>query len=108
MSQSPVSRNSNIERRIDRPKSVVGVIKGAPLLTSLLWSDPVGVRQLRAKALRRRAPRRPRMEENKLAHPLLLYDHCLVTVTQHPEVKIDTEVTGEGWDRSAKTYPSKT
>jgi len=28
MSQSPVSRNSNIERRIDRPKSVVGVIRG--------------------------------------------------------------------------------
>ena len=28
MSQSPVSRNSNIERRMDRPKSVVGVIRG--------------------------------------------------------------------------------
>ena len=28
MSQSPVSRNSNIERRMDSPKSVVGVIKG--------------------------------------------------------------------------------
>ena len=27
-SQSPVSRNSNIERRMDRPKSVVGVIRG--------------------------------------------------------------------------------
>ena len=25
MSQSPVSRNSNVERRMDRPKSVVGV-----------------------------------------------------------------------------------
>ena len=36
MSQSPVSRNSNIERRMDRPKSVVGVIRG--LLRSLL--DP--------------------------------------------------------------------
>jgi len=28
MSQSPVSRNSNIERRMDRPKAVVGVIRG--------------------------------------------------------------------------------
>ena len=28
MSQSPLSRNSNIERRMDRPKSVVGVIRG--------------------------------------------------------------------------------
>jgi len=28
MSRSPVSRNSNIERRMDRPKSVVGVIRG--------------------------------------------------------------------------------
>ena len=28
MSQSPVSCNSNIERRMDRPKAVVGVIRG--------------------------------------------------------------------------------
>jgi len=28
MSQSPVSRNSNIKRRINRPKAVVGVIRG--------------------------------------------------------------------------------
>ena len=28
MSQSPASRNSNIERRMDRPKSVVGVVRG--------------------------------------------------------------------------------
>ena len=28
MSQSPVSRNSNIERRMDRPRAVVGVIRG--------------------------------------------------------------------------------
>jgi len=28
MSQSPVSRNSNIERRLDRPRAVVGVIRG--------------------------------------------------------------------------------
>ena len=28
MSQSPVSRNSNIKRRMDRPKAVVGVIRG--------------------------------------------------------------------------------
>jgi len=28
MSQSPVSRNLNIERRMDRPKAVVGVIRG--------------------------------------------------------------------------------
>jgi len=28
MSQSPVSRKSNIERRIDRPKSVLEVIRG--------------------------------------------------------------------------------
>jgi len=27
MSQSPVSRNSNIEKRMDRPKAVVGVIR---------------------------------------------------------------------------------
>jgi len=28
MSQSPVSRNSNIERRMDRPRAVVGAIRG--------------------------------------------------------------------------------
>ena len=28
ISQSPVSRNSNIERRMDRPRAVVGVIRG--------------------------------------------------------------------------------
>jgi len=28
MSRSPVSRNSNIERRMDRPRAVVGVIRG--------------------------------------------------------------------------------
>ena len=28
MSQSPVSRNSNVERRMDRPRAVVGVIRG--------------------------------------------------------------------------------
>ena len=28
MSQSPDSRNSNIKRRMDRPKAVVGVIRG--------------------------------------------------------------------------------
>ena len=28
MSQAPVSRNSNIERRMDRPKAVVGFIRG--------------------------------------------------------------------------------
>jgi len=28
MFQSPVSRNSNIERRMDRPRAVVGVIRG--------------------------------------------------------------------------------
>ena len=28
VSQSPVSRNSNIERRMDRPRAVVGVIRG--------------------------------------------------------------------------------
>jgi len=28
MSQSPVSRNSNIERRMDRPRAVVGFIRG--------------------------------------------------------------------------------
>jgi len=28
MSESPVSRNLNIERHMDRPKSVVGVIRG--------------------------------------------------------------------------------
>jgi len=28
LSQSPVSRNSNIERRMDRPRAVVGVIRG--------------------------------------------------------------------------------
>jgi len=28
MSQAPVSRNSNIERRMDRPRAVVGVIMG--------------------------------------------------------------------------------
>ena len=28
MSKSPVSRNSNIERRMDRPRAVVGVIRG--------------------------------------------------------------------------------
>jgi len=33
MSQSPVSRNSNVERRIDRPKSVVG---GGCLVTAML------------------------------------------------------------------------
>jgi len=48
-------------------------------LTSLLWSDPVGARQLRAEVLRRRAPRRSRMDEKKPAHLLLLYDDCLVT-----------------------------
>jgi len=37
-----------------------------------------------AKALRRRAPRGSRMEANKPAHLLLLYDDCLVT--QHPQV----------------------
>jgi len=28
MSQSQISRNSNIERRMDRPRAVVGVIRG--------------------------------------------------------------------------------
>jgi len=30
MSQSQVSRNSNIETRMDRPRAVVGVIRGVP------------------------------------------------------------------------------
>jgi len=56
-----------------------------PVNTSVeLWSDPVGARWRRAKALRRRAPRRPRMEEHKPAHLLLLYDDSLVTL--HPYV----------------------
>ena len=57
--------------------------KCTPLYTSReLWSDPVGARRRRAKAVRSRAPRRSRMEENKPAHLSLLYDDCLVT--QHP------------------------
>ena len=53
ISQSPVSRNSNIERRMDRPKAVVGVIRGVALtvnVSCLLWagSGIYGVRYLRA------------------------------------------------------------
>jgi len=53
MSQSPVSRNSNIERRMDRPRAVVGVIRGVAEtvdVSCLLWagSDIHGVRYLRA------------------------------------------------------------
>jgi len=58
--------------------------RGTPLLTSLLCSDPVGVRQLCAKVLCRCAPRRSRIEEFQPAHLLLL-------VTQyHSEVVINT------------------
>ena len=53
MSQSRVSRNSKIERRIDRPKSVVGVIRGVAQtvdVSCLLWagSGIYGVCYLRA------------------------------------------------------------
>jgi len=140
-SQSPASRNSDIQTRVDKPKAVVGVIRGVarpsmsavfcgqvlvssesatsgqsatsrclsvlpgllgraefvsilhshtdiyctpPLISSWFRSDPVGVRQIRAKALRRHTSRRPQMEKNKFepARLLLQYDHCLVT--QHP------------------------
>jgi len=64
-----------------------------PLYTSVeLWSDPVGARRRRAKALCRRAPRRSRMEENKPAHLLLLYDDCLVT--QHPYAQLIQQQPG--------------
>ena len=54
----------------------------APLSKSVeLWSDPVGARLRRAKARRRRAPRRPQLERNKPAHLSLPYDRCPVT---HP------------------------
>jgi len=41
MSQSPVSRNSNIERRMERPRAVVGVIRGVAQaldVSCLLWA----------------------------------------------------------------------
>ena len=80
MSQSPVSRNSNTERRMDRPKSVVGVIRGVAYtmdVSCLLWtgSGIYGVRYLRAIGYfsmsqcatrpareRKVCPRRSRME----------------------------------------------
>ena len=53
MSQSPVSRNSNIRRRTDRPKALVGVIRGVALTVDFscllrAGSGIYGVRYLRA------------------------------------------------------------
>jgi len=80
MSQSPVSRNSNIERRMDRPRAVVGVIRGVVSTVDInchLWagSGIDGVRYLRAIGYfsmsqcatgpareRKVCPRRSRME----------------------------------------------
>jgi len=84
---------------MDRPKAVVGVIRGVASrytvdVSCLLWagSGIYGVRYLRAISYfsmsqcatgpaRERivCPGRSRMEENRLAHLLLLYDDCLVT-----------------------------
>ena len=52
MSQSPVSRNSNIERRMDRPRTVLGGIRGVAQTVDIschLWSVSGidGVRYLR-------------------------------------------------------------
>ena len=85
---------------MDRPKAIVGVIRGVAVdVSCLLWagSGIYRVRYLRAVGYfsmsqratgpareRKVCPRRSRMEENKPAHLLLLYDDCLVT--QHPEV----------------------
>jgi len=80
MSQSPVSRNSIIERRMSRPKAVVGVIRGVAQtvdVSCLLWagSGIDGVRYFRAIGYfsvsqcatgpareRKVCPRRSRME----------------------------------------------
>ena len=53
MSQSPVSRNSNIERRMDRPRAEVRIIRGVAEtvdVSCLLWAGSGfdGVRYLRA------------------------------------------------------------
>jgi len=103
MSHSPVSRNS-IQRRMDRPKAVVGVIRGVASTVDVscpLWagsgiyrvcylkaigSGYISMSQCATGPARERkvsiCPRRSRREGNKPVHLLLLYDDCLVT--QHP------------------------
>jgi len=87
---------------MDRPKSVVEIIRGVASTVDVRCLLPVWagsgiyrVRYLRAISFfsmsqcatgpareRKVCPRLSQMEENKPAHLLLLYDYCLVT--HHP------------------------
>jgi len=101
MSQSPVSRNPKIERNMDRPRAVVGVIRGVTVDVSCLLLAGSGIYGVRYGATSGQSaisrclsallgrlgrvefcPRRPRVEKNKPAPLSHLYDHCLET--QHP------------------------